>query len=156
MTSWPFLMNRFARNWPKFPKPTMPIFSVRFFSTFCLCFASKSNGCAASSARGVTGEARRAPTRAVDARKDACRSEESARTSPRDATARRAPSAADRAFAFPFTGWRFEAHAVEAPATTKVAADIVRIRLRDARWYVDERGPRGRVRARQSCGARLG
>ena len=156
MTVCSFCMKRRARNWPKFPKPTMPIFNVRFFSTFCLCFASKSNGCAASSARGVTGEARRAPRRDFDAQEDERRSEESARISPRDVTARRAPSAADRTFAFPFTGWREAAEAVAAPATTKVEANIVRIRLRDARWCGDERGPSGRVRARPACGARRG
>ena len=36
MTSWPFLIKRLARNWPKLPKPTMLIFSLRFFSTLVL------------------------------------------------------------------------------------------------------------------------
>ena len=58
MTSWPFLIKRLARNWPKLPKPTMPIFSLRFFSTLVRCFASKSNGWAASSARASRGGAR--------------------------------------------------------------------------------------------------
>ena len=58
MTSWPFLIKRLARNWPKLPKPTMPIFSLRFFSTLVRCFASKSNGWAASSARVARRSAR--------------------------------------------------------------------------------------------------
>jgi hypothetical protein len=47
---------RLARNCPNVPKPTMPILSCLSCATLLCILASKSNGCAASSAYTLTQE----------------------------------------------------------------------------------------------------
>lgn len=49
-TLWPYLAIRLAKNCPKFPKPTIPIFKVLVECSRAHSQPSQSNGCAASSA----------------------------------------------------------------------------------------------------------